>query len=174
VADIPDSIVLKRDRDLEGRGWHLWVRRGLLALVAALSIAAFANVFGQTSDTASASAPGVQLRLKAPTSLRGGLLWQAQFRIDATRELKDARLVLGKNWAAGQTINTIEPSPIGEASSNGDLSFDLGHVRAGSRYILYMDFQTNPTTFGTRPRTTTLYDGQTRLLSIDQSVTVYP
>jgi uncharacterized membrane protein YcaP (DUF421 family) len=27
VADIPDTIVLKRDRDLEGRRNEIWVRR---------------------------------------------------------------------------------------------------------------------------------------------------
>jgi hypothetical protein len=174
MADIPDAIVLKRDLELQGRGWDIWVRRALVGLFAAFSIAALLNVFGQKAETATASGPGAELRLTAPTSVRGGLLWQARFEIDAVREIKDARLVLNEAWASGQTINTMVPSPISEASDDGKLSFDLGHVRAGRRYILFMDFQTNPTTFGTRSRTTTLYDGTTRLLSIDQSVTIYP
>ncbi len=174
MADIPDAIVLERDRELEGREWHIWIRRALVALIAALSIAALLNVFGQKAETARASAPGAELRLTAPTSVRAGLLWQARFEIHAVQEIKDARLVLGDGWASGHTINTIEPSPIGEASADGDLSFDLGHVRAGKRFILYMDFQTNPTTFGTRTRTTDLYDGATHLLSIDQDVAIFP
>jgi hypothetical protein len=174
MADIPDTIVLKRDRELEGRAWHIWIRRGVIALLTAMFIAALANVFGQQPEIANASAPGASLRLTAPTTVRGGLLWQARFEIDAIQEIKDARLVLGAGWVEGQTINTIEPSPIGEASANGDLSFDLGHVRAGHRFVLYMDFQTNPTTFGSRPRTTDLYDGTTHLLTIDQTVVVFP
>ena len=35
MADIPDSIVLKRDRDLDGRRREIWIRRGILALLAA-------------------------------------------------------------------------------------------------------------------------------------------
>ena len=174
MADIPDRVVLRRDRDLQGREWHIWLRRGLVGVVAAMSIAALANVFGQKAETARATGAGAELRITAPTKVRGGLLWQSRFEIDAEQEIKDARLVLGEGWASGTTINTIEPSPLGEASVDGALSFDLGHVPAGRRYILFMDFQTNPTTFGTRTRTTDLYDGDRHLLSLDQDVVVYP
>jgi len=174
MADVPDGIVLKRDRDLEGREWQGWVRRGLLALVAALSIAALANVFGQMPETARASSSVADLSIIAPTRLRGGLLWQGRFEIDAREEIKDARLVLGTAWAKEHTINTIEPSPLGEASANGDLSLDLGHIRAGHHYILFMDFQTNPTSLGSQKRTTDLYDGDTHLLAIEQDQIIFP
>jgi hypothetical protein len=174
MADIPDTVVLRRDLELRGREWHIWIRRGLVGLFAAISIAALANVFGQATEKVRASGPVADLTLDAPTTVRGGLLWQARFEIDAKTEVKDARLVLGRAWATGHTINTIEPSPIGEASAGGDLSFDLGHIRAGRHYTLFMDFQTNPTFFGVQHRTTDLYDGDTHLLSIDQSVTTFP
>jgi hypothetical protein len=35
-------------------------------------------------------------------------------------------LVLDSGWGEGVTINTIEPSPVGEASRDGKLVFDLG------------------------------------------------
>jgi hypothetical protein len=35
MADVPDAIVLKRDRDLEGRQTDIWVPRVVMALVAA-------------------------------------------------------------------------------------------------------------------------------------------
>ncbi|HEX9417207.1 MAG TPA: hypothetical protein VF895_10940 [Gaiellaceae bacterium] len=174
MADIPDTIVLKRDRDMEGRGKDLWIRRTLMFLIAALSIAALANVFGQRPSTAHASAGAASLSVSAPTSVRGGLLWQARFEITAHQEVEDAILVLGTGWIDGNTVNTIEPSPVGEASDNGKLSLDLGHISAGRKYLLFMDFQTNPTTVGERSRTLALYDGKTRLLGIDQSVTVFP
>jgi hypothetical protein len=173
MADVPDTIVLKRDRELEGREWNIWLRRGILTLIGALSIAALLNVFGQRTVTARADSPVADLTLDAPTTLRAGVLWQARFTIHAKQEIKDARLVLG-GWARGQTINTIEPSPIGEASVDGRVGFDLGHVRVGHRYVLFMNFQTNPTYFGNARRTTDLYDGSTHLLAIDQSTTTYP
>jgi hypothetical protein len=43
----PDLIVLARDRDLAGREWEAWVRRGLFALVCAVALLALLNVFGR-------------------------------------------------------------------------------------------------------------------------------
>jgi hypothetical protein len=40
-------IVLKRDRDLEGRTWHIWARRALIGLVALVPVLALANLSGQ-------------------------------------------------------------------------------------------------------------------------------
>ena len=39
MADAPDGIVLRRHRDLEGRRWHVHVRRGLIAVVTLASLA---------------------------------------------------------------------------------------------------------------------------------------
>ena len=47
VAEIPDTIVLRRHRDLEGRHKDVWVRRSLLTLVALIPILGLFNVFGQ-------------------------------------------------------------------------------------------------------------------------------
>jgi hypothetical protein len=72
-------------------------------------------------------------------------------------------------------INTIEPSPVGEASRDGKLSLDLGHIRAGRSYVLYMQFQANATNLAwRRPAGVTLLDGSTQLLHIGRNVTVYP
>ena len=60
--------------------------------------------------------------------------------------------MLGPGWAEGMSINTIEPSPVSETSDNGRLSLELGHILAGQSYILFMQFQVNPTNvaFGRR------------------------
>ena len=71
-------------------------------------------------------------------------------------------------------INTIEPSPLGEASRNGDLLFTLGHIPAGQKHILFMGFQVNPTNVGRRAPTSTLYDGGTQLVDLDRTLTVFP
>ena len=82
--------------------------------------------------------------------MRGGLLYQARFTIVAHQALNDATLVLNESWIDGLTVNTIEPSPVNQASRNGSLAFELGHLPAGAKYVLYMDYQVNPTTVGSR------------------------
>jgi hypothetical protein len=174
VADVPDTIVLKRDRDLDGRLWHIWVRRGLLVLVAVVPVLALFNVFGQRPSTHSASAPAAKLELYAPTSVRGGLIYMARFTIQARQDIKEATLVLDRGWAESFTINTIEPSPVGEASQDGRLSLDLSQIPAGQEYILFMHFQVNPTNVGTHSQDVDLKDGDRQILTLDRSMTVFP
>lgn len=174
MADAPEGIKLGRYRDMEGRGWHLWVRRGLVALLGLFVLAGLFNAFGQRPSTAKASSPEADLKIYAPSRVRGGLLWQARFTIRANRDLKEATLVLSQGWLEGQTINTIEPSPLGEASRNGSLSLDLGHVPAGERFELYMQFQTNPTNVGRRSADVQLQDGERLLLTIHRTLTIFP
>ena len=175
MADVPDMLVLKRDRDLEGRLNDIWVRRVLMALVAVVPLIALFNVFGQHPDTKTLTAPAASLKIYAPSKLRGGLLFEARFHVTARQELKDAYLVLGPGWAEGMSINTIEPSPVSETSNNGRLSFELGHLPSGASHSLFMQFQVNPTNvaFGRR-QTVWLNDGKTRLITYERDLTVFP
>jgi len=145
-----------------------------MALIAALPLLALFNLFGQRPQTSKASVSAATLSVYAPTRLRGGLLWEGRIHITAHREIKQAILVLGTGWAEGMSMNTIEPSPVGEASDNGKLEFTLGHIPQNKSYILFMQFQVNPTNVGRRPRTTELYDGKTKLASVHQTVTIFP
>jgi len=101
-------------------------------------------------------------------------MFEARFTITAETEIKDAQLVLSQGWLEGMTINTIEPSPVGEASRNGSLSLDLGRVPAGEQHVLYMQFQVNPTNVGRRSIDTQLQDGERLLLTIHRAITVFP
>ena len=170
----PDFIVLTKHRDLVARRNEVWVRRGLLALLAAIPVVALFNVFGQRPWTSTAATPGARLSVYTSDHLRGGLLYGARFHVQALRDLKDARLVLDSGWLEGMQVNTIEPSPIGEASSNGRLSLDLGHIPAGQKHLLFMQFQVDPTNVGHRSRDVSLFDGERRLLTVHRSVTIYP
>ena len=175
MSDVPDRIVLKRHRDLEGMRNTPWWRRGVLALLTVFLVLGLANVFGQRPSTAVASADAADLKLYAPTHLRGGLLYSARFHIYARHELKKATLVLDPGWLEGMAVNTIEPSPIGEASANGRLSFDLGHIPAGQSFILFMQFQVNATNVAwRRPQNVELDDGDRQILFIHRHVTIYP
>ena len=170
----PDGIDLARDRDLRGRERDQWIRRILMALIALLPVLAVFNLFGQRPQTSKASVSAATLSVYAPTRLRGGLLWEGRIHITAHRDIKQAILVLGTGWAEGMSMNTIEPSPVGEASDNGKLEFTLGHIPQNKSFILFMQFQVNPTNVGRRPRTTDLYDGKTKLASVKQTVTIFP
>jgi hypothetical protein len=174
VADVPDALVLKRDRDLEGRGADLWTRRALFSLIAAVPLIALFNVFGQRPVSDTLVGPAASLKIYAPSHLRGGLIYEARFHVTARQELHDARLVLGSGWLEGMTVNTIEPSPASETSDNGRLSLELGRIPKGESYLLFVYFQTNPTNVGHRTQTVELRDGDTRLLSFDRTLTVFP
>jgi hypothetical protein len=173
VADTPDFITLARHRDRSGRR-EVYVRRVVVTLIALFGLAGLLNVFGQRPGTSHASASVASLKLYAPSRVRAGLYYQARFTIDAQQDIKDARLLLDPGWAEGMTINTVEPSPVGEASADGRLAFDLGHIRAGATYLLFLQLQVNPTNVGHRSQDVALYDGDTLLTSIDRTITVFP
>jgi hypothetical protein len=174
VADVPDYIVLRRHRDLAGRAWYPWVRRALTVLILAVPVLGLLNLFGQRPSTATAVAPDASMKVYSPTSVRGGLLFEARFHVTARRDLKDAILVLGSGWLVGMTVNTIEPSPVNEASRSGRLALELGHIPAGQSYVLYVQFQVNPTNVGHRLQTVELDDGDRQILSLRRSITIYP
>jgi len=174
VADVPDCLTLKRNRDLSGLEKRPWTRRALFVLVLVPLLAALVNVFGQRPTTSKASVADASLSIYGPKRVRGGLIFEVRFHIVAHRELRDARLVLDSNWAEGITINTLEPSPLGAASQNGELSYDLGHIPSGRSYILFMQAQVNPTTVSRRTQTTELWDGERRLVTIERPLTVWP
>jgi hypothetical protein len=171
---VPEGLVLKRHRDLVGKQHEAWIRRGLLALVGLVPLLALLNVFGQRPHLETAQTSSASLELYAPSHLRGGLLWQARFTVQAKQELKNATLELDRGWMEGMTINTIEPSPVGEGSHDGKLVLELGHVPAGDKHTLYMQLQVNPTNVGRRSQAVRLYDGEQLLTTLHRQVTVFP
>ncbi|MBS1861151.1 MAG: hypothetical protein JSS68_05500 [Actinobacteria bacterium] len=94
--DLPAEIDLGRHRDYEGRWKAKWLRRGLLILLFVFVVAALANAFGQAAWTDTASGAGGSLSVKAPSRIRGGLTYQAEFQIHATRDLGAPTLVLDR------------------------------------------------------------------------------
>lgn len=174
MASPPAGIFLERHRELAGPGFNRPVRWVVLALLVAFLLLGILNVFGQRPSDASVDSPRARLELNAPSRVRGGLMYQARFTITAHQDVGRALLRLSPGWNEGQQVNTIEPSPIGEASRDGDLLLTLGHIPAGQTFRLFMEFQVNPTNVGRRAADVTLYDGGVRLATIDRTVTVFP
>jgi hypothetical protein len=174
MAETPDLIVLRRHRDLAGRRKGIYWRRALIAVLGAFLVAGLAGVFGQPPEDLAADGAAARLELSVPSHLRGGLLYQARFTIRAHRTLTNALLQLSPGWAEGQQINTIEPSPVSEASHDGQLVFALGKIPAGKIHVLFMQFQVDPTNVGRRAANVDLYDGSRRLATIHRTITVFP
>jgi hypothetical protein len=68
----------------------------------------------------------------------------------------------------------VEPSPVGEASRDGNLVFELGHIAAGTSYIFFLQLQVNPTNIGRRSQDVALFDGEKFLTKVHRTVTVFP
>ena len=174
MAAIPDTIVLKRDRELVGRRYELSVRRALFGLLLLIPLLALLNLFGQRPSSVVARGPSASLDVEAPARVRGGLLYQARFHIRARSELKKAILVLDPGWLENMTVNAIEPNPINEASNDGRLTLELGHIAAGKSHLLFVYFQVNPTNFGHRSQNVALYNGSRKLLEVRRTITIFP
>jgi hypothetical protein len=174
APDRPDFITLSRHRDLQGRRHALWVRRGILAVLALLPLLAVANVFGQRATTATSSGPAASLEVHMPSAVRPGLLYEARFTITANEKLAAATLTFGSDWLEGLTVNTIEPSPVGETSENGSLVLVLGPIDAGKEFRLVFQLQVNPTSYGRRDQDVVLSDGDRAVASVHRTLTIYP
>jgi hypothetical protein len=173
VADVPDQLTLSRNRDREGARDHV-IRRVLFSVVCVFVLLGLLNVFGQRPQTTSAAAPAAQLSVYAPKRVRGGLYYEARFHVRANRDLENATLVLDSGWTEGLTINTVEPSPVGEGSEDGKLVLELGHVPASHSQLLFLQMQVNPTNIGHRDQNVELRDGDEHLLTVERTITIFP
>jgi hypothetical protein len=174
VADTPQFLTLKRNRDLDGVPGLPWIRWLLVAALTSVVVLGALNVFGQRPETAVVDGDAARLEVLSPDDLRSGLLFMSRFVIDAKEDLDEATLVLDPGWLEGVTLNTVEPAPVGEASRNGRIAFELGHIPAGDQYRFYLHFQVNPTEFGRVSHDVELYDGDTLLARIDRTTTIWP
>jgi hypothetical protein len=110
----------------------------------------------------------------APERVRGGLLYQARFRIHAFRALGAPVLVLDRGWYDQTTVNTLQPEPVAMTSDGRHVKLNLEPLAAGRTVLLYIDFQANPTNVGTHSADVALYDGSSRIASIDRTQVNFP
>jgi hypothetical protein len=173
VADFPEHLDTGRHRDPSGLA-ELTARRVVMALLAALAAAALLGLFGQSPQRSAAAAERANLEVAAPARLRGGIFFQARFTIRAQAAIENATVVLSPGWLENMHINTIEPAPTEETSRGGDLALSFGPLAAGDTFVLYMQFQVNPTNVGRRSADVALYDGDELLARVDRTMTVFP
>jgi hypothetical protein len=174
MAGAPDTLTLARHRDMQGREWWVPGRRLLLALLAAFLLAGLLDLFGQRPQTSTAVSPRASLNVYAPTRARSGVAYAARFHVTARQDIKNAFLVLDPGWAEGYTVNGVAPQPVTEADRNGRIAYGFGHIPAGQSLIFFVSLQVNPTNVGRRSQNVELDDGETPILAIHRSITIFP
>jgi hypothetical protein len=165
VAAVPDP---------RGEIVGLWARRAVLTIFAAIAVLGLLDVFGQGTTQTSARTPAAVVRVTAPPAVRGGLFFQSRVEIRARRAIAHPRLVLGEGWVEGMQVNSIEPSPVGEASRDGRLVLSYDALDAGDRLVVWMQFEVNPTNTGHRSYGLELDDADTRIAAVHRWITVFP
>src|SRR5581483_10060248 len=174
MAEAPQTLTLKSNRDRRNWWQSPWLRRVLLLGPSALVVLALLNVFGQRMVTARASSPTATLVVSAPEQARSGLVYAARFRVLAFKDVRKATLVLDQGWADGYTVNGQAPQPLTQGSSDGRLVYGLGHIPAGHTLSFWLSLQVNPTTVGRHLQDVRLYDGKKLLATVHRSVFIFP
>jgi hypothetical protein len=174
MADYPDFLDPARHRDARGRRHQPWVRRAFLALFSVVIVLGLLNVFGQRSDTSRAASPAVAMEVRGPTKVRGGLLFQERITVRAAQTLHQPRLVLGRGWADGLQINTIEPQPSSEASRGGRIVLSYDALGPGDVLVVYVDYQADPTHVGNTDMGVELDEAARPVIRIPRTLTTFP
>ncbi len=173
MAETPQSLTLKDNRDAT-EIYELGARRAFFALLVVALLFGLTNAYGQSPTGSEVDTPTALLEVSGPVDVRGGLYFQGRYRITAHEEIEKATLVLESGWLESMHINTIEPSPVGESSRDGDLALDFGHVGAGDSITVYLQFQVNPNNLGRRSQDVRLYDDTELLATAERDVTIWP
>jgi len=156
-------------------GSGLWLRRAIVALLALVVALALLDVFGQRATTSSAASDGATLQLRAPSTVRGGLLFQSRIVITARHTLDHPRLILDRGWFEGMQVNSITPQPVGQDLRDGDrVVLSFSSLDAGATLTVWLQFQVDPTNIGRRAYGVELDDAEQPVAHVSRKLTVLP
>ena len=173
-ADVPLGVDRVRHLELRERGRQVWWRRAGILVIAAVPVLGLLNFFGQHAVPVGYSSTAASLTIDSPSRVRGGLMFTTEIVITPHRPLADARLYLDNGWFKAMTLNGVAPQPSTETAENQWQIWDLGSLAEGSASHLWISWQTNPTNVGRHPQNLALYDGSTRLMTVDRTLTAFP
>lgn len=175
MADAVDPIESRRPTHDRYDRIEAWVRRGIMCLLLGIVIVALTNTVGQRATTSHAASALASIELRAPATVRPGLLFQARITITVRQPLPRSELVLSHGWIDGLTLNTAEPSPSTQTSGpDGSLVFDLGELSPGATFTQYLDYQVNPTSISSRTQVMTLVSEGSPVVSLHRTMTIVP
>jgi hypothetical protein len=144
-----------------------------LVVLGVLLLAAMLGLAGHEA-TRGADASGVALEWHGPERIRNGEFFEMRVRVRSERPLEDLTLGVEASLWEDLTINSFIPGPSEEHSEDGEFRFVFGALPAGSEFLLKVDGQLNPDILGTNEGALTVYDGETRLVSLPISIEVLP
>ena len=127
VTTPPDGLTLKHHRDLEGRERRPLVRWILVRAARALPRARPR----ERLRAAACDLDGERARRRARALLAEARPRRARVRVALPHQGDRARsatprVVLDPGWLEGMTLNTVEPSPVGESSRDGRIASSSG------------------------------------------------
>jgi hypothetical protein len=137
-------------------------------------IVALSGVVGQRATTGSAAGPAATLSVRAPETVRGGLLFQSRIEIDALHDISQPRLVFQKGWFEGMQENSINPQPDGMVTRNGRVVMSYPDLQAGDHMTIWLQFQVNPTAIGHRRYGVELDAAERPIATVHRTITVLP
>jgi hypothetical protein len=174
-ADVTDLFRDLADGD-EPRALNrgLWARRAVMTVLAVVALLGLLDVFGQRTSRSAAAGDAATLAVRAPATVRGGLLFESRVEIVARRAIDHPRLLLADGWIEGMQVNSITPDADGQTVRDGDLVLSYPALSAGDRMTIRLQFQVNPTNVGHRSYDVELDDAETPLARVDRSLTVLP
>jgi len=102
----------------------------------------------------------------------------ADLPVALTRESEgighDARLYLDNGWFQAMALNGSAPQPSSESASARWQVWDFGAIPVGVPFHIWISWQANATNLGRHSAAVELYDGGTRLMTVQRTVTVFP
>ena len=153
----------------------LAARRAAMCVLAAVVALALLNVFGQQPSTSRAATGAATLVVSAPTTVRGGLLFQGRIQIVANRTITDPQIVLSRGWFEGMQVNTIEPAATDEAPAAGRrVALTYGRLEPGDVMTVWIELQVDPDNPGRRPLDVELRDGGRPVAAVAHDITILP
>jgi hypothetical protein len=172
MAELFDDLAGAAPPRALGRG--LWARRAVMVVVGAVALLGLLDVFGQRTSRSVAQGDGAALTLRAPKTVRGGLLFESRVEIVAQQAIAHPRLVLADGWIAGMQVNSISPDPESEAARGDKVVLTFPALSAGERSTVVLQFQVNPTNVGHRSYDLELDDAERPLARVDRTLTILP
>jgi hypothetical protein len=152
----------------------LWARRAVVSLFAAIALLALWGFIGQRDSESVARAGDVTMVVSAPSTVRGGLYFQATVDITTRSEIASPRLVLDEGWFEGMQVNSIEPAAESEAARDGRVVLTYAALEPDDRLKIWLQFQVDPTNPGRRSYGIELDDATRPLVRVNRDITVLP
>jgi hypothetical protein len=173
-ADGLVGIDRPRHQDLTGRHYHVWLRRAVLVMIAAVPVLGLLNVFGQHATPITYQSAAASLVINSPAHVRGGLVFTTEIVITPHQQLHDARLYLNNGWFQAMTFNAVAPQPSTQSAQGRWQVWDFGKMPAATAFHVWISWQVNPTNIGRHSQSVALYDGGTPLMTAQRTLTVFP